>query len=223
MEEAPLIIRRPNGLDKCGSCNHLLSKDNYNDINQNYENTKYTKINTISSIKNPCSPDFIFDNKFQLKNIQDTSNKLGFGSYSRLISNLPQSDIIDDVKFGRKQIITSNNNNNLLNLPDILSRESSVNLFVSSSNNTNTINYTNNNNSNTQIKLLSTLSPITNTNQSTEFSNDKQQKKNLNFLDNINYKSSVKPRDILKVIDKYHSEMVLTQSTEILNTCPGLK
>lgn len=200
IEEAPLILKKGVGLDKCGSCNQVLQKEsNTNSIN-NF-------ISTSNQLKNNM-PDPNLQSKFQLKNIQDTSNKLGFASYSRFISHLDSEEDINSIT---KQKITNNSNNsNSLNLPEIVLRGNMTNSI--------TINSPLNLN---QTKILNTLSPSTNTYQSTDFSN--QHKKNLSYLDSLNPKAMMKPRDILKVIDKYHSDMTITQPTEILYTTPNIK
>lgn len=204
LDETPLILKKVNGIDKCGSCNQILSKEN-NNFNTTTMNNNMNNL-AKSTIMKLGSPD---NNKFQLKNIQDASNKLGFASYSRFISHL-ETDSIDDVNSLLKQKITNNStNNNSLTLPDILAKGNNT-LNVNTSTN---MNYT---------KLLNTISPINNTNQSTDFSNN-QHKKSISFLDNMNPNTKIKPKDILKVLDKYHSDLSVNQNSEIVNTVPTIK
>lgn len=89
LEDAPLIVKKTSLGDKCGSCNQLIIKENPNFNSPIFSNTKdfsvqFTKPNLELT---PLSPD-IQGNKLQLKNIQDFSNRLGFGSYSRMLLNL---------------------------------------------------------------------------------------------------------------------------------------
>ena len=93
--------------DKCGSCNQYLQKEplltSPNSLN----------INNKLSFDNSFSPDNL---KFQLKNIQDFSNKLGFGSYSRIISNY-NSEGLEEIN----QALRIKNNQSSI-LPDINKR-----------------------------------------------------------------------------------------------------
>lgn len=202
LEEAPLILKKGGmGLDKCGSCNQILQKDSNNSYNNFISNSNHMK---------STSPDPNLLSKFQLKNIQDTSAKLGFASYSRFISHLDSEEDLNSIT---KQKLTYNSiNSNSINLPDIVLRGNMTNSTIGNS----PLNMN-------QTKLMNTVSPltVTNTYQSTDFSN--LQKKNLSFLENLNPKAIVKPRDFMKVIDKYHSDMALTQSNEFVNTTPNIK
>ncbi len=154
--------------DKCGSCNQYVQKDNTQGIINSPSNIRTTTTENSISIDNVNS-------KFQLKHIHDYSNRLGFGSYSRMISSnnseieeLAKINFNNNINISESNYINSSNKDNLSRnsnsmLPEIQKRGGS--------------NY-NNRNSNQKEKLNNII---------------------FNELDN---KKRIKGEDLLKVVDK---------------------
>lgn len=102
LEDTPLIIKKGPGGDKCGSCNQSIHNNNsYNGILNSPLPSLRVMTENASNLENQ-------NNKFQLKNIQDYSNRLGFGSYSRMISS-NNSEIEELAKFNFNSLIINPN------------------------------------------------------------------------------------------------------------------
>ncbi len=124
LEDTPLMIKKGPGGDKCGSCNQHIQKEMpYSGLlNSPTQNLRLVSENG-SSLDNPA-------NKFQLKNIHDYSNRLGFGSYSRIISsNNSEIEELAKINFNNFNVNSNsssqNNGSSNSKLPDIQIRKSS--------------------------------------------------------------------------------------------------
>jgi hypothetical protein len=95
----PLISKIGPSGEKCASCNQILNTNqshNHNHIHNNniignHNNNHYqgTGVYPSQGTSSNVNTDFTMSpsqNRFQMKNIQDYSNRLGFGSYSRLLN-----------------------------------------------------------------------------------------------------------------------------------------
>lgn len=110
LDEAPLIVKKGALKDKCVSCNQNLP-DN--------DGPLMSSINKYNEIAD----------RYKLKNIQEITNKLGMGSFSRILGNCQPDTIIDDLSMGvmplttkyvyKKPMQTDSNQNPNINLPDI--------------------------------------------------------------------------------------------------------
>jgi transcriptional regulator CtsR len=107
LDEAPLIVKKGALKDKCVSCNQNLPEN---------DGPLISSINKYNEIAD----------RYKLKNIQEITNKLGMGSFSRILGNCQPETIVDDLsinpnipmmtKYKKSMHVLSENN---INLPDI--------------------------------------------------------------------------------------------------------
>lgn len=113
LEDIPLISKKGPGGDKCVSCNQIIqtnpTQHGQHNHNQIYQNQVVTNSNTDITMS-PAN-----NNRFQMKNIQDYSNRLGFGSYSRILNAMTtepeEKSIIPNIPELVRKAPSSNHNN----------------------------------------------------------------------------------------------------------------
>lgn len=175
------MIKKGFGGDKCGSCNQHIQKEIpfSNQINSPTQNMRLATENLNANS----------ENKFQLKNIQDYSNRLGFGSYSRMISsNNSEIEELAKINFNNLNNLNANNNNNNQNSISISSSH-----IIGSSNS----------------KL-----PEINRRGGSNYNNRNSQKDKLSDMiySELDGKRRIKGEDLLRVVDKFQNENLATVS-----------
>jgi len=113
MEEAPLLVKKPFGVqtrDKCASCNQIVLNSIINEEGFNEGDcaniSGYHKHNTT-----------VMPQKFRFKNVQESCYKFGAGSYSRYLGSI--DNVNDELRINNKSVnlpeINSNKNRKIVN------------------------------------------------------------------------------------------------------------
>jgi len=127
--------------DKCGSCNqYIMDKENNLYSNKHTNNNNNNNVNTNQNIfQTPINYNSIKNNKSsefnQLRNIQDSSNKYGSGSYSRILNNVGTVNVMEELRPMRTPTVRQHININT-NLPTLSKGEipKSVSKVINSKN-----------------------------------------------------------------------------------------
>jgi hypothetical protein len=139
IDDMPLLVKKgAGGNEKCASCNQCIpqnhcSNNGCGNSNQQQQNAYYQSTSPIVTTLSRYND---MSERYKLKNIHELSNKLGVGSYSRILNNVQVDTLLDDLAVNntitpnpasfhknRKGVGQSgsmtNISTNLVNLPDI--------------------------------------------------------------------------------------------------------